>query len=140
MDQTQADSLYFSHIMAPLNYCPLVWMFCSKQAFNLLNRTHHKALQARFNNYSATLQDLLLLSSSPHIHSRNLTLLVREVFKTLNFLNPKIMWNSFKLKEPNKYELRRGRNLIVPQARSTCALNSFDFRATMAWNNLPIMM
>ena len=47
------------------------------------------------------------------------------------------MWNSFELKEPNKYELRRGRNLIVPKARSTRALNSFDFRATMAWNNLP---
>ena len=137
LDQTQADSLYFSHIMAPLNYCPLVWMFCSKQAFNLLNRTHHRALKARFNNYSAILEDLLLFSSSPHIHSRNLALLVREVYKTLNFLNPKIMWNTFELKEPNKYELRRGRNLFVPKARSSRAVNSFDFRAAMAWNNLP---
>ena len=52
LNQKQADLLFSSHIMYPFNYCPLVWMFCSWQAFNLLNRTHYKALQARYNNFT----------------------------------------------------------------------------------------
>ena len=47
------------------------------------------------------------------------------------------MWDSFIYKKPNKYSLRRGRNLIVPKARTSRAINSFDFRATIAWNQLP---
>ena len=47
------------------------------------------------------------------------------------------MWDSFDLKLPNKYALRRGENLMIPAARTTRAKNSFDFRAAMAWNHLP---
>ena len=61
-----------------------------------------------------------------------------EVFKTLNKSNAQIMWNTFHFKEPNKYELRRGSNLIVPKAQTAQAINSFDFRVAMAWNYLPI--
>ena len=59
---------------------------------------------------------------------------MEEIFKTLNNLNPQIMWNTFNFKDPNKHELRRGINLVVPKARTTRAINSFDFRAAMAWN------
>ena len=61
-----------------------------------------------------------------------------EIYKTLNRSNAIIMWDSFDLKVPNKYELRRGRNLITPKAGTTKALNSFDFRAAMAWNHLSL--
>ena len=47
------------------------------------------------------------------------------------------MWDTFKFKEPNKYTLRRGQNLKIPEGRTTRAVNSFDFRAVMAWNQLP---
>ena len=139
LSQKQADLLFSSHIMAPFNYCPLIWIFCSKQASNLINRTHHKALQARFDIFNTSFEELLSLDkfNSSKIHTRNLQILVCEVFKTLNQENPEIMWNSFDFKDPNKYDLRRGRNLIVPKARTTRAVNSFDFRASMAWNHLP---
>ena len=47
LNERQIDLLFFSHIMSTFNYCPLVWMFCSKQASNLLNATHKKALRVR---------------------------------------------------------------------------------------------
>ena len=139
LNQKQADLLFSSHIMSPFNYCPLVWMFCSKQAFTLLNRTHLKALQARYNNFTATFEELNSLdeSNSLDIHNRNLHLLVCEIFKTLNQVNPEIMWDSFNFKNPNKYNLRRGQNLVIPSARTTRATNFFDFRASMAWNHMP---
>ena len=125
--------------MSPFNYCPLVWMFCSKQASALLNRTHLKALQARYNNFTASFEELNSLDESNSLdnHSRNLHLLVCEVYKTLNHVNPEIMWASFNIKDPHKYNLRRGQNLVIPSARTTRATNFFDFRASMAWNHLP---
>ena len=61
-----------------------------------------------------------------------------EAFKTLHKINAQIMWNTFNFKDPNKYELRRGVNLVVPKAKSARALNSFDFRVALAWNHLPV--
>ena len=29
LNQKRVDALFFSHIMSPFSYCPLVWMFCS---------------------------------------------------------------------------------------------------------------
>ena len=37
LTQKQVDRLYAAHVMSPFNYCPLVWMFCSKQAHNLID-------------------------------------------------------------------------------------------------------
>jgi len=51
LTQKQADLLYNSYIMSPFNYCPLVWMFCSRRAHNLINKTHHKALCAKQNTF-----------------------------------------------------------------------------------------
>ena len=70
------------------------------------------------------------------IHSRNLRLLVTEVYKSLNNISPDIMQNIFAVKE-SKYSLRSGINLEVPFAKNTFGLNTFDARATMAFNKLP---
>lgn len=136
LTQNQADLLFSSFIMSPFNYCPLVWMFCSKHAGNRINATHHKALCVLFNNFSDTFDELLLKSNSITIHSKNLKLLVGEVFKTLNRLSPEITWDTFTPKW-SRYDLRQGSSLAVPRARTTRAINSFDFRAALAWNSLP---
>ena len=138
LSQEQADNLFSSYIMSPLTHCPLIWMFCSKPAHNMLQKTQYKALRARFNDFSSSCEKLLERAESCDIHTRNLRLLMAEIYKTLNRSNAIIMWDSFDLKVPNKYELRRGRNLITPKAGTTKALNSFDFRAAMAWNHLSL--
>ena len=138
LNQEQADLLFSSHIMSPLAYCPLVWMFCSKQAHNMIQKTQYKGLRARFNDFSASLEELIERANSCSIHTRNLRFLMEEVFKTLKRSNANIMWDSFNFKDPNKYELRRGCNLVIPKGRTTKVINSFDFRAALAWNHLPI--
>ena len=64
LNQRQTDMLYFSYIMSPFNYCPLLWMFCSRPAFKLSNETHHKALKVRFTDFKASFEDLLGFSLS----------------------------------------------------------------------------
>ena len=111
--------------MSLFNYCPLIWMFCCKQAHNLLKASHHRALKARFSDFSSSYTDLLSRSNSVDIHSRNLRLMLEEVFKSIHGLGPPILQRIY---------TRSGQNLQLPKSART---NSFDFRATIAWNHLP---
>ena len=135
LTQKQVDRLYTAHVMSPFNYCPLVWMFCSKQAHNLIDSTHRRALCAKLNTFTGTLDELLQKSNTISIHTKNLQLLLIEIFKSVNHLNPEFMWDSFIMK-PDLYNLRQGSSIVVPRATSTRATNSFDVRAALAWNHL----
>jgi len=39
--------------------------------------------------------------------------------------------------KPEVYNLRQRPSFIIPRARSILAINSLNFRATLAWNYLP---
>ena len=136
LSQKQADHLYNAYIMPSFNYCPLVWMYCSKQAHNLINATHRRALCAKLNTFSGTLIELQERSSTVSIHTKNFQLLMIEVFKSMNQLNTSIMWDAFHVKS-SKYNLRRGISLMIPRANSVRGLNSIAVRAALAWNHLP---
>ena len=68
--------------------------------------------------------------------TRNLRLLVIEVYKALNLLSPELTWNTFN--EWNSgYHLRRACSIKPPRVTNAIGTNSFDFRASLAWNKLP---
>ncbi len=111
-------------------------MCCNKQAHTLIKATLHKTLCAKLNTFILTFEEMLLTSNVTTIHTKNLQLLVIEIFKSLNQLNPEFMWKIFTLRD-STYNLRQGSSLVIPNARTSRAINSFDFRAALAWNHLP---
>ena len=125
-----------SYILSAFNYCPLIWMFCSKTAHELISTTHRRALCTKTNEFSLPLGALLNECNTVSIHTRSLRLLVVEVYKALNQLSPEIMWNTFN-EYSSGYNFRRVSSLLAPRIRAVKGANSFDFRATLAWNNLP---
>ena len=64
LSQSQRDILYNTFIMSLFNYCPLIWMFCCKQAHHLLKASHHRALKARFSDFTSSYTELLSRSMS----------------------------------------------------------------------------
>ena len=136
ISREKAELLVNAYILSPFNYCPLIWIFCGKEGNRLIKQTHHRALRTLINADSKTYEEVLLDCNTADIHSRNLRLLVTEVYKSLNNISPDIMQNIFAVKE-SKYSLRSGINLEVPFAKNTFGLNTFDARATMAFNKLP---
>ena len=134
LTQSQRDILFHSFIASLFNYCPLIWMFCSKQANSLLRRTHHRALRARFSDFSSSYEDLLLRGNMTSIHGRNLKLMLEEVFKSFHGLGPPILHDIFHIKNLS-YSLRSGLLFELPISKTH--VNSFEFRAIMAWNHLP---
>ena len=61
---------------------------------HLLNTTHKKALRVRLNDFNLSFTELLNIAKSSPIHTKNLKLMVCEVYKILNHLNPQTMWES----------------------------------------------
>ena len=135
ISREKAELLVNAYILSSFNYCPLIWMFCGKQGNRLIAQTHHRALRTMMNtdkDYKEVLSDCKTVD----IHTRNLRLLVTEVFKSLHDYSPELMCNLFTVKH-SKYSLRSGVNLEVPHFKTSFGINTFDFRATMAFNNLP---
>ena len=72
-------------------------------------------------------------TNSLDIHSKkNLELMMIEVFKSLNHIGPEIIWDYFEMRDIPK--LRHGQTILHAKSQT---LNSFDFRASQAWNKLP---
>ena len=132
LNESTLKILFNTFILPCFNYCPLVWMFCGKQAHNLVEKTYRRALCA-----SGLLQSPHTEGTrAPTVHSRNLLLLLLEVFKSVHRLNPPLMWDIFETKSL-RYGLRQGHTLKVPRSLNSVGLNSFEMQGSLAWNGLP---
>ena len=73
-------------------------MFHSRKPNNHINNIHERALRIVFRDYESTFQQLLKQNKPVSIHQKNLQILVTEIFKTKNGLNPVIIEDVFKFK------------------------------------------
>ena len=54
-----AKQLCNAYILSTFNYCPLIWMFCSKHSDKLINNVHKRALRATYQDFNSSLEELL---------------------------------------------------------------------------------
>ena len=69
--------LYKSMIKSQFSYCPLVWMSCSRQSNNLINKIHERSLRISYNDQKTSYQNLLETHNELTIHQRNLQVLIK---------------------------------------------------------------
>ena len=92
----QEKLLYKSMIKSQFNYCPLVWMFCSRQSNNLINKIHERSLRISYKDQKTSYHNLLETHDELTIHHRNLQVLMTEIYKIVTGVAPPIM-NSLSL-------------------------------------------
>ena len=92
-------------------------MFHSRKINNPINSLHERALRVVYRDYKATFSELLSKDKSVTIPQRNLQLLVTEIFKTKNELNPKIMEEIFTFKDVD-YNLRNNTPLKISNVKT----------------------
>ena len=137
IDVLKARQILNSYILSTFNYCCIIWMFCSKKCNNSIDKAHKRALRAVYQNWNGSLEELLDVDGSVKIHTRNLRVLLTEVFKSLNKLNPMFMWEIFESKV-TPYSLRSGKSLTLPPTiNRRYGIEGLLFRASLTWNNLP---
>ena len=81
MDLAKRKSLMKAFITSQFNYCPLIWMFHSRQLNNRINKINERALRLAYKDNKLNFNDLLKLDNSVTIHQRNLKILATEIFK-----------------------------------------------------------
>ena len=92
-------------IESQFNYCPLTWMFHSRQLNSKINKWHERALRIVYKNPKLTFQQLLDLDKTHCIHHRNLQKLTVEMCKVSKKLVPAPIQELFPTYE-NTYNLR----------------------------------
>ena len=102
----QAKMLFSAVIMSNLNYCPLIWLFCSKAAYSTINRVDKRALRVLYQDFESCFEELLSRHDDVTIHVKNLQKLLLEVYKMLQHLNPSYLLGNFQTKSIT-YNLRK---------------------------------
>ena len=129
-----------AYILSAFYYCPMIWMFCNKISNNMINKAHIRCLKCVYNKNNMSLENLSSIDGSASIHVKNLRILMTEVYKSLNQINPEFMWDIFQIKA-SPYQLRMPLNLTLPPTSSkTFGTYSLAFRASFVWNNLPAII
>ena len=62
-------SLYYIYYTT---YCPLIWMFYSRQINHKINKLHERALRIAYNDYFLSFEVLLSKDKSITVHQINL--------------------------------------------------------------------
>ena len=78
-------------IESQFSYCPLIWMFCSRQMNKRINHIHERALRIVYNDYTTSFDNLLKKDKSVTIHHRNIQYLAIEMFKVNNNISPQLV-------------------------------------------------
>ena len=68
MDLAKRKSLMKAFITSQFNYCPLNWMFYSKQLNNQINKIQERALRLVYKDNKLTFDNPLKLDDSVTIH------------------------------------------------------------------------
>ena len=81
-------------ITSQFSYCPLIWMFHSRNLIIKINRIHELALRLVYQKNLSFPEVLDLEDNS--VHQKNLQVLVTEIYKVKHRIAPEIMKDIFK--------------------------------------------
>ena len=97
MDLSKRKCLMKTFVTSQFNYCPLIWMFHSREPNNHISRIYERALRLVYQDNSLSFAKLLEKDNSVTIHQRNLQVLATEIFKLKNGLGSKTMKEVFEI-------------------------------------------
>ena len=94
-------------IASKYGYCPFFRMFHSRKLNSRVNKLNERALRMVYQDYVSSFSELLEKDNLTTIHSRNIQLLVTELFKVKNGLSPPFMNEIFAENAQHYYDLRK---------------------------------
>ena len=134
----QKKILLSSFVHSQLAYAPLVWMFHTKDLNNQINKVQERALRLLYNDNCSNFEELLKRDDYFSVHQRNTQILLIEMFKAKNNMEPSLLRDIFK---ENNYKgpiLRSSKHFLRPNVRThkfgDRSLQNFGVKM---WNQLP---
>ena len=137
MDKSKLRNLMRAFITSQFQYCPLIWMFHSRQLNQKINKIQERALRITYKDTESTFSELLRKDSAVTLHTKNLQILMTEMYQTRNGLNPSFMQEIF-CDNTTYYTLSNGNELFQPRVRSVNdGTESVRFKGPQLWKMLP---
>ena len=90
ISKDKAALLASAFVMSQFNYSPLTWMFCTKGDNAKINKIHKRTLRTIYHDYTSSFSELLHKSKGVTIHTKNLQLLMTEVYNIYKWI-----WSKF---------------------------------------------
>ena len=115
VEKSKLELTMASFVMSHFSYCPLVWMFHDRKSYNKINKIHERGLRIINRDITSNFEAPLFKSNSVSVHQRNLQLLLIEIYKTINNLNPSFIAEVF-VTNVVPYNLRGSTNLVFTQS------------------------
>ena len=100
IDLSKHKCLMKAFVTSQFNYCPLIWMFHSRELKNHINRIHEQASRLVYQNNILLFAELLEKGNFVTMHQTNLQVLATEIFKLKNGLAPETMKEIFEIQNP----------------------------------------
>ena len=72
LNMKQKKLLYKSMMKSQFNYCPLVWMLCSRQSNNLINKIYERSPTISYKDQKTSYHYLLETHNELTTHQRNI--------------------------------------------------------------------
>ena len=137
MDLNKRRKLMKAFITFQFSYCPLIWMFHSRNLNKKINRIHEQALRLVYQN-NLNFSELLDLDNSVTLHQKNLQDLMTEIYKVKHGIAPEIMKDIFELQNPS-YNLRSSCNQFRRENIKTVhyGLQSVRYLGPKIWEFVP---
>ena len=112
-------------------------MFHSRQLNKNINKIHERALRITYKDAESTYIELLEKDCAVTIHTKNLQLLMTEMYKTKNGLNPSFMREIF-CENATHYNLRNNKEFVQPGVKSVSNwTESVRLKGPQLWQMLP---
>ena len=133
MCQGKLRTVMKAFIESQFDYCPLVWMFHSRDLNNRINRLHERAIRLVYKNNNLTFEELLKKDKSFSIQHRNIQKLATEMYKVKNNLSPTLMKFIFPEREI-PYNLRNLNPFQVTNVNTVFhGIETIAFRGPKVW-------
>ena len=127
-----------SFFNSQFSYCPLIWMFHSRIMNNKINRLHERCMRLIYGDKTSSFEELLEQDKSVSIHTRNLQMLVTEVFKVYRSMSPPIFSELFRGRDIC-YNLQSNSNVAVPNVKSVFhGSESISYLGPKIWDIIPL--
>ena len=113
----QKKNLLSSFVHSHLAYPPLVWMFYNRTMDKKINKVQERALRILYDNDTLTFLELLEMDGAFTVHQRNIQILLLEMFKAKNNLEPSLLKGIFQRNEYRGPVLRSSKVFMRPSVR-----------------------
>ena len=137
LDVNVKESMYKTFIKSTFNYCPVVWMMCSKGNLVKLEKLQCRALRFVYCDYLSSYDELLSRSKQLSLSVQLMYNLAVEVYKCMNGLAPTYLCSLFDVQN-HQYNCRGHKSVKQKKFKTIKhGYQSFTYIGSKLWNALP---